>query len=263
MTPAVGADPTTIAARIGYTFRDPGVLTLALRHRSYCAENLGTESNERLELLGDSVVGLAVTDHLYGLLPGRDEGELAKIRAAVVSTGSLAAAASGIDLGAALHLGRGEARSGGRRKESILADGFEALVGAVFIDGGFEAARRVVLECLAGRLDAAVEGPDGDYKTRLQELASRRFERTPVYTLTESGPEHDKAFHATVLIDERPLGHGSGRSKKRAEQAAAHAAWLVLTAGDDVAHGNTPMPVCPPEGGAPTMPVCPPEGGAH
>ena len=223
-----------LSARLRHDFLDPSLLTLALTHRSYCAEHDNAESNERLELLGDSVVGLAVTDHLYRTLPDRDEGVLAKIRSSVVSEPALAEVAEEIGLGDVLLLGRGELLSGGRSKPSILADAFEAVIGALYIDAGYQAAASVVVQLLSALIDAATVGPGGhDYKTRLQELTAQRFERAPIYVLTESGPEHGKRFHATVMIDRQALGTGVGTSKKRAEQAAAQAAWNALTGGDN------------------------------
>ena len=234
MTATAPEQLADLSARLYHDFADPSLLTLALTHRSYCAEHDNADSNERLELLGDSVVGLAVTDHLYRTLPDREEGVLAKIRSSVVSEPALAEVAEDIGLGDSLLLGRGELLSGGRAKPSILADAFEAVIGALYIDGGYEAAARVVVRLLGPQIDAATVGPGGhDYKTRLQELTAHRFERAPIYVLTESGPEHGKRFHATVMIDHQALGTGVGTSKKRAEQAAAQAAWDALTGGDN------------------------------
>ena len=234
MTPTAAGELAHLSARLDHDFTDPDLFLLALTHRSYCAEHDRAESNERLELLGDSVVGLAVTEHLYRTLPDRDEGVLAKIRSSVVSESALAEVAEEIGLGAVLLLGRGELLSGGRSKPSILADAFEAVVGALYLDAGYAIAARAVVQLLAPQIEAATIGPGGhDYKTRLQELTAQRFERAPVYALTESGPEHGKRFHATVSVDRRPLGTGVGTSKKRAEQAAARAAWDALTGGDN------------------------------
>lgn len=234
MTASAPEQLAHLSARLDHHFREPSLLTLALTHRSYCAEHDNVESNERLELLGDSVVGLAVTEHLYRTLPDRDEGVLAKIRSSVVSEPALAEAADEIGLGDALLLGRGELLSGGRSKPSILADAFEAVIGALYIDAGYDAAARVTVQLLGSQIDAATVGPGGqDYKTRLQELTAQRFERAPMYVLTESGPEHGKRFHATVTIDHKALGTGVGTSKKRAEQAAAQAAWDALTGGEN------------------------------
>ena len=234
MTPTAPAELAHLSARLHHDFTDHGLLLLALTHRSYCAEHDDADSNERLELLGDSVVGLAVTEHLYRTLPDREEGVLAKIRSSVVSESALAEVADEVGLGAVLLLGRGELLSGGRSKPSILADAFEAVIGALYLDAGYRAAARAVVHLLGPQIDAATIGPGGhDYKTRLQELTAQRFERAPVYALTESGPEHGKQFHATVSVDRRPLGTGVGTSKKRAEQAAARAAWDALTGGDN------------------------------
>jgi ribonuclease-3 len=170
---------------------------------------------------------------LFRSLPDRDEGVLAKIRSSVVSESALAGVADEIGLGAALLLGRGELLSGGRSKPSILADAFEAVIGALYVDAGYVIAAAVVVDFLAPQIEAATMGPGGhDYKTRLQELTARRFDSAPVYVLTESGPEHGKRFHATVSVDRQALGTGVGTSKKRAEQAAARAAWDALTGGD-------------------------------
>ena len=234
MTAAASEQLAHLSARLCHDFTDPALLTLALTHRSFCAEHDNAESNERLELLGDSVVGLAVTDHLFRTLPDRDEGVLAKIRSSVVSEGALAEVAEAIGLGDVVLLGRGELLSGGRTKPSILSDAFEAVIGALYLDAGYATAARAVVQLLGAHIETATVGPGGaDYKTRLQELAARRFERAPVYALTESGPEHGKRFHATVMIDREALGTGVGTSKKRAEQAAARAAWDALTGGDN------------------------------
>jgi ribonuclease-3 len=231
-----GRSPTDAAAaleelaeRLGYQFEDPALLDLALTHRSYCAEHPGHLSNERLEFLGDAVLGMVVTDHIFTAYPDMPEGELAKLRASVVSAAALAELASELDLGAAVRLGKGEAASGGGRKPSILADALEAVLGAVYLDGGMEAVRPLVRGLLAGRILAAAAGPGGhDFKTQLQELAARHFEELPAYSLRDEGPDHEKRFFATVHLGGEPQGSGEGRSKKQAEQAAAHAAWGQL-----------------------------------
>ncbi len=218
-----------LAARLGHTFADPALLTLALTHRSWCAEHAGDESNERLEFLGDSVLGLAVTDHLIRRLPDAAEGHLAKVRAAVVSAPTLARIAHELDLGADLRLGRGELLSGGRLKPSILADAVEAVLGAVYLDAGWETARALIIRFLNDHIDEAAAGPGGhDYKTRLQELAARRSDGAPTYVLTESGPDHDKRFTAVVHLGGTAVGQGEGTSKKQAEQDAARRAWTAL-----------------------------------
>jgi ribonuclease-3 len=215
--------------RLGWPFRARELLLAALAHRSWCAEHPDTDSNERLEFLGDAVLGLVVTDRVFHLYPGLPEGELAKVRAAVVNAEVLAQLAVEVGLGSQLLLGKGEDTSGGRSKPSILSDAMEAVIAAVYLDGGWDAANGLVLRLLAGRIAEAAAGPGGhDYKTRLQELAARRFDRLPRYQVNGEGPDHAKRFFATVLLDGEPRGTGEGRSKKQAEQAAAKDAWLWL-----------------------------------
>jgi ribonuclease-3 len=217
---------------LDYTFTDPALLDQALTHRSFCSEHAVETSNERLEFLGDSVLGFVVTTFVYAEYPGLPEGELAKLRATVVSAETLAEIANELDLGAALRLGKGEDSSGGRAKPSILADAMEAVIAAVFLDGGLEVASRVVLGALEARIREQAAGPGGgDYKTRLQELAARRVDQLPRYQVRHEGPDHNKRFFATVLLGGEPYGEGEGRSKKAAEQAAARVAWERLHGG--------------------------------
>lgn len=216
--------------RLGYSFRDPALAQLALTHRSWCSENPGHESNERLEFLGDAVLGLVVTEFVFNRYPTMPEGQLAKTRASVVNASTLAELAASVGLGTALRLGKGEESSGGRSKSSLLADAMEAVIGAVYLDGGYDAARTVVLTLLTDRIEAAAEGPgEQDFKTQLQELAARRYDGLPVYTIRHEGPDHEKRFFATVRLDGVVKGEGEGRSKKQAEQAAAKAAWERIT----------------------------------
>ncbi|MEE9414861.1 MAG: ribonuclease III [Acidimicrobiales bacterium] len=224
------ASPSELSARLGYEFDDPELLILALTHRSWCSEFDADHSNERLEFLGDAVLGLAVTDHLYNRFRTNTEGALAKVRASVVSAQTLATVARDLDVGPHLRLGRGENASGGREKASILADTTEALIGAVYIDGGWVASHDLVLRLLGDHIDAAAAaGPGaGDYKTRLQELVAHLGHRPPVYVIRESGPDHRKRFHATVVVDDLSHGEGDGTSKKQAEQHAAEEAWATL-----------------------------------
>lgn len=215
-------DLTALADRVGHDFADPELLLRAVTHRSWCAEHPGNASNERLEFLGDAVLGLVVTDHLFRSNPNLAEGDLAKARAQIVSSTTLASVAVEVRLGDALRLGRGERRSGGSEKPSILADALEAVIGAVWLDGGMAAADPVVTGLLSDRLTAAVGVPGGlDFKTRLQEVAAHRGDHGPSYELSEEGPDHAKRFTATVRLGDRVWGSGSGRSKKEAEQAAA------------------------------------------
>ena len=205
------------------------MLAQSLAHRSWCAEHPAQASNERLEFLGDSVLGLVVTDHLYRTYPELPEGELAKVRASVVNSASLAEVAAALGVGDAILLGKGESQSGGREKPSILADAMEALLGAIYIDRGWDHAATIVMQLLGERIEEAAAGPGGqDYKTRLQELCARSFDELPVYRVSDEGPDHAKEFDAVVEIDGRARGTGRGRSKKQAEQAAARAAWEEL-----------------------------------
>lgn len=217
--------PAGLPDALGYRFNDPGLLRLALRHRSWCAENGGVEPNERLEFLGDSVLGLVITDHLYRTYPDQPEGVLARRRAELVSTVMLADVARELDLGSEVCLGRGEAATGGRGKPSILADSLEALFGAVYLDGGFDAATTLIVGLYRDRIsDVAAEEFTTDHKSRLQELAAQRYGQLPEYELAGSGPEHAKTFTAAVTIDGRVRGTGEGRTKKQAEQQAAEVA---------------------------------------
>ena len=214
---------------LGRPFEDRTMLARSLAHRSFCAENPSFESNERLEFLGDAVLGLVVTDYIYRAFPHLPEGELAKVRASVVNAGVLAELATEIELGAFVLLGKGEGLSGGREKPSILADAMEAVLAATYLDGGWDAAYKLVMALLGERIAAAAEGPGGqDYKTRLQELAARRFDQMPRYEVRDEGPDHAKRFYANVVLQGTPRGRGEGRSKKQAEQAAARMAWEWL-----------------------------------
>jgi ribonuclease-3 len=214
---------------LGRPFEDRAMLARALAHRSFCAENPSFESNERLEFLGDAVLGLVVTDFIYRAFPHLPEGELAKVRASVVNAGVLAELATEIELGSFMLLGKGEGLSGGREKPSILADAMEAVLASTYLDGGWDAAYKLVMALLGERIAAAAEGPGGqDYKTRLQELAARRFDQMPRYEVRDEGPDHAKRFYAAVVLQGTPRGRGEGRSKKQAEQAAARMAWEWL-----------------------------------
>jgi ribonuclease III len=214
---------------LGWRFHDPALLDLALTHRSFCAERGIEDSNERLEFLGDSVLGFVVTTFVFDEYPQLPEGELAKLRAVVVSSETLASLANEIDLGAAMRLGKGEDASGGRAKPSILADAMEAVIAAVYLDGGLDAARGVILGALEGTIREQAAGPGGgDYKTRLQELAAQLLDQLPRYQLRHEGPDHSKRFFASVLLRGEIYGAGEGRSKKAAEQAAAREAWARL-----------------------------------
>jgi len=227
----VAGEQAGLAARLAWDVGNPELFAQALAHRSWCAEHPGREPNERLEFLGDAVLGLVVTDYLYRTYPDLPEGELAKSRAAVVNSASLASTARELGLGNALFLGKGEDASGGRSKLSILADAMEAIIGAIYLDAGYSTVKAIVLELLGERLRESAKGPgDEDYKTRLQELCAQTYDELPVYRVADSGPDHAKVFHAEVTVRGRSLGNGAGRSKKQAEQMAARHAWFALKA---------------------------------
>ncbi|HET9058385.1 MAG TPA: ribonuclease III, partial [Acidimicrobiales bacterium] len=234
----VGEEPAAraaLASQLGWDVRDAGLYLQALAHRSWCAEHAGNEPNERLEFLGDAVLGLAVTDFLYRSYPHLPEGELAKARAAVVNSVALAGTAREVGLGPALLLGKGEDSSGGRFKPSILADAMEAVIGAMYLDAGYKRTEEMIMRLLGERLRDAARGPgEEDYKTRLQEHCAQTFDELPNYRVSDRGPDHSKVFYAEVHVGGRPLGRGEGRSKKQAEQEAARHAWFVLNPGTDV-----------------------------
>jgi len=211
--------------RLGHVFDEPSLLVQAVSHRSWCAEAGGHPSNERLEFLGDAVLGLVVADHCFRSYPESTEGDMAQVRAAVVNTNVLAEVAAELDLGMAVRLGRGEEASGGRAKASILADCIEAVIGAVYLDGGWDASRDFVLGILGKRIVVAAAGPGAeDHKTRLQEYVVHLHGQVPRYEVVGSGPDHDRRFSARVYVAGELVGKGEGRSKKDAEQAAARVA---------------------------------------
>jgi ribonuclease III len=233
------AQERDLEGALRFKFRDAGLLERALAHRSFCAEHPDTLSNERLEFLGDAVLGLVVTDYMFAEYPEMPEGELAKLRASVVNSEVLADIAREIGLGAALLLGKGEDTTGGRDKPSILADAMEAVIAAVYLDGGWAPARKLVLRLLESRIIEGASGPGGhDYKTRLQELATQTFEQLPRYQVRHEGPDHSKRFFAKVLLQGETWGTGEGRSKKQAEQAAARVAWRSLRERDVAGPGD-------------------------
>lgn len=216
---------TPLEKRLGYRFRRKNLLTLAITHRSWANEQ-GTEDHyERLEFLGDAVLGLVASEWLYRELPDLPEGELSKKKAVLVSKPALAAHARRLGLGGALRLGVGEERSGGRQKSSLLANAMEAVFGAVYLDGGFEAAQPVVRAFVARAHETRKEELPVDAKTRLQELTQAQGLDLPEYRLIgEEGPDHEKTFRVECLVAGDSVGIGSGRTKKLAEQRAAKAA---------------------------------------
>jgi ribonuclease-3 len=227
----VSAQPTresSLEAALGIEL-DPSFLQLALTHRSFAFEAGGLPTNERLEFLGDAVLGLVVADLLYREYPAEPEGRLAKFRAAAVNTLSLADVGRRLDLGTHVRLGRGEEQSGGRDKDSILADTVEALIGAAYLDAGMAAAADLVSRLFRDLLrEIATSRESLDYKTSLQELTAAGQAGLPRYEVSESGPDHQKRFAATVTIGGTVLGRGEGRNKKEAEQRAAAEAFAHL-----------------------------------
>lgn len=209
-----------IEKKLGYKFRDEGILKTALTHSSYANET-SVESNERLEFLGDAVLGFIVARVLYDLFPEAAEGKLSKMRSAIVSRMNFAHFAKELKIDKQILLGRGEEITGGRKRQSNLAGAFEAVIGAVYIDGGYRKVytivSRLLKDCLNGK-----EEIFKDYKTRLQEIAQRQFKKVPKYKVVlEEGPPHDKCFHVEVKLGRRTIGKGIGSNKKQAEQAAA------------------------------------------
>jgi ribonuclease-3 len=217
-----------LAARLGVDIDEP-LLERALTHRSFAYEHGGLPTNERLEFLGDAVLGLVVTDTLFRRHPDLPEGQLAKLRAAVVNARALAGVARELGVGEFLRLGRGEETTGGRDKSSILADTLEALIGAVYLDAGLSAADDLVHRLFDPLVEAASSlGAGLDWKTSLQELTASAALGVPEYVVTESGPDHEKTFRAQVRIGADTFGDGAGRSKKEAEQQAAASAYAEL-----------------------------------
>jgi ribonuclease-3 len=216
---------------LGVAFGDPRLREMALTHRSYAFEQGEEVTNERLEFLGDSVLGLVVTDMAFAAYPAMPEGSLAKLRAAIVNMGALADVARSLGVGQVVRLGRGEELSGGRDKSSILADCLEAIFGAVYLDQGLDVARELIERLFRPLMEesAVGQGVYTDYKTILQEVASQELRAMPDYRLEEQGPDHQKEFTATVFLAGEPLGTGSGRSKKEAEQQAAREAYARIT----------------------------------
>ena len=212
--------------QLGDPVLDPELLERALTHRSYAYENGGLPTNERLEFLGDAVLGVVVTETLYLAHPDLPEGRLAKLRAAVVNARALAEVGRGVGLGQHIKLGRGEEATGGRMKASILSDTVEAVIGAVHLSGGIEASTTLVHRLFDPLIEAASAlGAGLDWKTSLQELAAERDLGVPEYVITDEGPDHMKVFHARVRVGDQLYGNGTGRSKKEAEQAAAQTAY--------------------------------------
>lgn len=216
----------TLEAKLGYAFKDRSLLERALTHSSYANENRskGYESNERLEFLGDSVLGMVVADYLFRTRSDWPEGELTRFRASLVCEENLVNVAHELDLGSYLLLGKGEEAGGGRNRSSIIADAVEAVLAAVYLDGGISQSRQIIQRFILDRIGTR-EACNQDYKTALQELIQRQGAQTISYHLLGSeGPDHNKTFFMEVQLNGKPIGQGQGRSKKEAEQMAAKAA---------------------------------------
>ena len=225
---------TKLEQGLGYTFRNKALLENALTHSSYANENRERHlpDNERLEFLGDSILGFVVAEYLYRNFPDKPEGELTRIRADLVCERNLAEAAATIELGSYLLLGHGEEQGGGRKRDSIVSDAMESVIAASFMDGGFAAAKEIIDRLILSDIPKG-RPRNFDYKTAFQEFVQRKKDQQIHYELTgESGPDHDKHFEVEVLLNGRAVGRGVGSSKKRAEQAAAEAAIEALFPGE-------------------------------
>ena len=218
-----------LAKRVGHEFDDLSLLGRALAHRSWCAETPGEVSNERLEFLGDAVLGWVVADLAYGEFDELPEGLLTDLRKSVVNAVALAQVAEEIDLGSQIKLGKGEAAAGGAEKPSILSDAFEAVIAAVYLDAGANAAYEMVSRLVTPRMSRSIDRLDQlDHKTQLQELSAQLGRSAPEYRITSTGPDHAKSFTALAVVGDEVLGSGSGRSKKAAEQVAAAEACAAI-----------------------------------
>jgi ribonuclease-3 len=218
-----------LTARLGLQI-EPNLLQLAFTHRSFAYENSLTETNERLEFLGDSVLGLVVTEELYRRYPDLDESRLSPLRSGIVNMRALADIARGLELGQYMRIGKGEEVTGGRDKNSLLADSLEALIGAIYLSHGFAESQRIVGLLINETMVSAMDRGAGlDGKTALQELAAARKLTPPEYQITESGPDHDKTFVATAVINGEAIATGEGKSKREAEQIAARIAHEILS----------------------------------
>jgi len=226
------ANITELQEKLNYKFKDVSVLNIALTHPSYLNEKKQSRlrSNQRLEFFGDSVLSMAVSEYIFTNLKSFPEGKLTELRSKVVCEESLALMAESFDLGSYLILGNGEIKSGGNKRPSTLSDAMEAVIAAVYIDGGFDAAKKFVLDNLSSKIDALSEngGYMDNYKTKLQELVQSEGKRVSYKVISESGPEHAKTFEVAAFVDDIEVAVGSGSSKKRAEQEAAKKALKIL-----------------------------------
>ncbi len=212
-----------IEKKLDYAFQNRSLLTLSFVHRSFVNENKEiTEHNERLEFLGDSVIGLLISDYVYRYLPETAEGELSYLRSRLVEASSCVAYVQKLDVEKYLLLGKGERMNDGRGRESILADLFEAILGAIYLDGGLDAARRFLFKNFSKEIDAILKTPVRNWKAHLQDYCQKKYRYPPIYkVMSEEGPDHSKIFNISVIINDVEVGHGTGPSKKEAQQAAA------------------------------------------
>jgi ribonuclease-3 len=220
-----------LEGKLAYTFRDASLCEAALTHKSWMNESQETDrtDNERLEFLGDAVLALVTSDLLMRRFPEQPEGDLSKARAAIVNEAGLARVADMLVLGQWIFLGRGEEQAGGRQKRSLLANAFEALIGSIYLDGGFAAVFEVTERLFAPIIAEVPSAASKDYKSRLQEIAQAKLQMAPLYTvLSEQGPDHAKTFEVAILIGDREYGRAFGRSKKEAQQNAAERALAIM-----------------------------------
>lgn len=213
-----------IEAKLGYTFKDKSLLSLAFIHRSFINENRAVieEHNERLEFLGDSILGMLIAEYLYKYLPSTPEGELSYLRSRLVEASSCLIYIQKLHVDPYLLLGKGEKLNDGRGRESILADLFEGIIGAIYLDGGLEAVRRFLFKNFSKDIEEILKTPLCNWKAQLQDYAQKKYQQPPTYkVLKESGPDHSKTFEISVWINNKEIGCGTGSSKKEAQQAAA------------------------------------------
>jgi ribonuclease-3 len=212
-----------IEAKLGYTFSDRSLLALAFIHRSFINENRAiTQHNERLEFLGDAVLGMLISDYLYRYLPSTAEGQLSYLRSRLVEACSCVSYMQSLDIASYVLLGKGERMNDGRGRESIMADLFEAIIGAIYLDGGLEAAKNFLFHNFTSQIESILKTPLRNWKALLQDYCQKTYQQTPDYqVLQASGPDHSKIFEIAVIINQQELGRGTGASKKEAQQAAA------------------------------------------
>lgn len=228
-----------IEQKLGYTFRDRTILALAFVHRSFVNENRDVnQHNERLEFLGDSVLGMIVAEYLYRYLPSTPEGDLSYLRSRLVEATSCMEYVQKLDVEKYVLLGKGERLNSGRGRDSILADLFEAIIGAIYIDGGIEAAQKFLFKNFSRDIEAILKTPIQNWKAILQDFCQKTYQETPIYkVLSESGPDHSKTFSISVIINQAEVGLGAGSSKKEAQQEAAKDALLKINP-DSVKNGS-------------------------